>query len=381
MRIGIAYDCIFPFDTGGGERVYRAMADQLTDRGHDVTYLTRVHKGGYPGAVFRVVEVSSGRIYDSAGDRTTLGALHFAWGVFRHLVAHRRNYDLLIVSALPVLTLLAARVAMLGARASLVADWLEVWSWRKWREYSGGAVGTVAAVLQWFGARATRTNTVNSRFTAQRLLAINRHATPIVLGLFDLAADSASVQAAASPPVALFVGRWIADKRIPSLPAAIVHARSRVPDLTCSIVGSGSEEGAIRSAIDSASAAEFVTVLGRIDDAAHDVQLSSAAVLVNPSAREGFGLVITEAASRGVPVVVVAGEDNASVELLSVGVNGFIAADTSPIALGDAIADAVLAGPALRTSSASWFVAERASATLSHSLDAILSARSTPSST
>ena len=48
-------------------------------------------------------------------------------------------------------------------------------------------------------------------------------------------------------------------------------------------------------------------------------------MLVNPSAREGFGLVVAEAAADGTPSVVVAGEDNAAAELVIDGVNGFVA--------------------------------------------------------
>ncbi len=56
-----------------------------------------------------------------------------------------------------------------------------------------------------------------------------------------------------------------------------------------------------------------------------------------PSRREGYGLVVIEAASRGTPSVVVAGPDNAAVELVDDGVNGFVAASASPEDLAAAI--------------------------------------------
>ena len=49
-----------------------------------------------------------------------------------------------------------------------------------------------------------------------------------------------------------------------------------------------------------------------------------------PSRREGYGLVVIEAAARGTPVVVVAGPDNAAVELVAEGENGFVAGVGSP---------------------------------------------------
>jgi len=355
VRVGIVYDCIFPFDTGGGERVYRAMADRMLASGHDVTYVTRSHDSAYPGVGFRIAEVSQGPLYDSAGARTTGGALRFAWGVFKYLAVRRDDFDLLVVSALPVLTLIAARAATLGTRTTLVADWLEVWPWRKWREYSGAAVGTIATVLQWIGARATPFNTVNSGFTAQRLRAVRRSSAPLVLGLFDLTPTEVRVTGRSEPPVALFVGRWIADKRVDLLPAAIRRAREKVPALECVIVGSGTEEGVIDEQIRAVGGEAYIRLRGRVDDATLDELMSQAAVLVNPSAREGFGLVVTESAARGVPVVVVSGEDNASVELVAPGINGFVARDASPAVLGDAIADAVLGGTDLRTSTAAWY--------------------------
>ncbi len=56
-----------------------------------------------------------------------------------------------------------------------------------------------------------------------------------------------------------------------------------------------------------------------------------------PSRREGYGLIVVEAASLGVPTVVVAGPDNAAVELVSDGVNGFVARRRRPEDLADAI--------------------------------------------
>ena len=58
---------------------------------------------------------------------------------------------------------------------------------------------------------------------------------------------------------------------------------------------------------------------------------------------------------RGTPVVVVRGPDNAAVELVEEGVNGFVAASASPEDLGEAIVRVHRAGAALRHSTAAWF--------------------------
>jgi glycosyltransferase involved in cell wall biosynthesis len=100
--------------------------------------------------------------------------------------------------------------------------------------------------------------------------------------------------------------------------------------------------------------------------------MGSAAVLVNPSRREGFGLVVAEAAARGTPSVVVAGEDNASVELVHDGVNGFVAPSVAPADLGAAIVRALDAGETLRASTRDWFAGARETENLGRSVDELL---------
>ena len=71
--------------------------------------------------------------------------------------------------------------------------------------------------------------------------------------------------------------------------------------------------------------------------------------------REGYGLVVVEAAAQGVPSVVVQSPDNAALELVEDGVNGVVARSTEPDELAAAILRVHEAGPALRASTADWF--------------------------
>jgi glycosyltransferase involved in cell wall biosynthesis len=74
---------------------------------------------------------------------------------------------------------------------------------------------------------------------------------------------------------------------------------------------------------------------------------------VLPSAREGYGLVVIEAAAAGTPSVVVAGPDNAAAELIEEGVNGYVAASVDE--LPDAIVRVIRGGAELRRRTADWF--------------------------
>ncbi|MFD4423055.1 glycosyltransferase family 4 protein [Agromyces sp. NPDC058484] len=370
-RVAIAYDCLYPVHTGGGERVYRRMAELLVDRGSKVTYVTRADwaTDAAPRARFDIAGVWRGEIADETGTRTAWSAVAFAGALFRHFVRHRGAYDLVIVAALPVLNVFAVRLALLGSRTVVATDWLEIWPWRKWRGYSGALVGTIAFVLQSLGVHVGRIQTVNSGFTRARLLRHRRRADPVVLGLVDLVGTAADASGpASSPPYALFVGRHIPDKRLDALPAALAAARTTIPDLEVVVAGSGPETEAARRAADAAGVAEVVRFAGRVPDAELERLLAAAAVLVNPSAREGFGLVVAEAAAHGTPSVVVAGDDNAAAELVVDGENGFVAASVAPAVLGEAIVRAVAGGAELRRSTSSWFERERTVRSLDRSV-------------
>jgi len=371
LRVAIIYDCLFPNTTGGGERVYGRLAQLLAERGARVDYVTRRFPADAASRPFEVVGVWSGEIADADGIRSPVAALRFALAVRRHLRSIR-DYDLVIASALPVLTLLAARSGVRRTRTVVVGDWLEVWTWKKWRSYSGVVVGTVARVLQHLGARAADLDLVNSTFTAAALRRDRRSADPIVLGLLDLVDNDGTPGERTEPPYVLYAGRHIADKRVDAIPAALAVARERVPDLTAVIVGEGPETPAVIAASGRVGLTGVIDVAGRVGDEDLGRLLSGAAALVNPSAREGFGLIVAEAAAYGTPAVVVAGEDNASVDLVRHGETGMVAPDAGPESLGGAIADVVAAGRNMRDATITAYRSDRVARSLSASVDELL---------
>lgn len=377
MRFAIAYDCLFPFTTGGGERQYRAFAEELGGRGIKVDYLTSQQWVGAipdtPG--FRVVAASGPlRLYDADGVRRTTAALSFAWGLFRTLRRRRRDYDVVMVSALPVLNVFAVRAALIGSGTTVIADYLEVWGRRQWLEYAGPVTGTVAWILQRIAIALTPIATCHSSLSARRLKAEGLRREPLVSPGLLVGDEAEPVSYAASePPFALYVGRHIPDKRVETLPAAVAHARTQVPGLRLVILGSGPSRDEVQVAVASQpGAVEWTSMPGFVSEDELTDLLSTAMCVVNPSRREGYGLVIVEANAHGTPAIVVAGEGNASTELISEGANGYIAPDASPIALGDTIARTARAGAALRSTTRDWYRDALTTRSVARTIDAVL---------
>ena len=72
----------------------------------------------------------------------------------------------------------------------------------------------------------------------------------------------------------------------------------------------------------------------------------------------------------------VAGPDNAAVELVEDGVNGFVAASAEPVDLADAIVRVYQAGPALRESTRDWFRRNAQRLSIASSLERVSAAYS-----
>jgi glycosyltransferase involved in cell wall biosynthesis len=155
---------------------------------------------------------------------------------------------------------------------------------------------------------------------------------------------------------------------------AVGLARSAIPELTGVVFGDGPERGAVLEAIEREGLSAVVSAPGFVDSAEVDAALRSALCMVLPSSREGYGLVVVEAAARGTPSVVVAGPDNAAVELVDDGENGVVAPSAGPRDLAAAIERVDAEGLALRERTCAWFARNAGRLSLARSLETVAAA-------
>lgn len=382
MRICLVYDCLFPHTVGGAERWYRNLGERLAAEGHEVTYLTlrqwdRGVDPAVPGVDVKVVGPRMA-LYEAGGRRRILPPLVFGLGVFWHLLRHGRRYDVVHTASFPYFSLLAAAATRPLHRFRIVADWHEVWSRSYWRDYLGGAGGAVGAFVQRLCARVPQRAFCFSRLHAARLRDEGLRGEPTIL-TGEYAGSLERPEPEPAEPLVVFAGRHIPEKRVPALVPAIARARRRLPALRGEIFGDGPERDAVLAAIEREGVGDAVTAPGFVERERVEHAMRTALCLVLPSSREGYGMVVVESSARATPVVVVAGDDNAAVELVDEGENGFVAASAAPADLADAIARVHDAGPALRTATADWFARNAERLSLEHSLRQVLDAYAAPS--
>lgn len=107
----------------------------------------------------------------------------------------------------------------------------------------------------------------------------------------------------AAQPTVVCVGRLVPHKQLEHAVDAIAEARAVVPAARLVIVGSGWWEKSLRSYVEARGLKDAVEFRGHVSEADKHAAYDEAWVLALPSLKEGWGLVVGEAAGHGVPTV------------------------------------------------------------------------------
>jgi glycosyltransferase involved in cell wall biosynthesis len=317
-------------------------------------------------------------LYAGPGRRKVLPPIVFGLGVLWHLLWRGRRYDVVHTASFPYFSLLAAAVARLIWRYRVVVDWHELWTRAYWREYLGRG-GELGWLVQRLCVRVPQRAFCFSRLHRERLREEGLSSEPTILP-GEYVGTLEPRPGGGDERLVLFAGRHIPEKRVPAIPPAIARARERLPALRASILGDGPDRSRVRELVSSLGLEGVIEVPGFVPTETVEELMSRSLCLLLPSRREGYGLVVIEAAVHGTPSIVVSDPDNAAVELIDEGENGFIAPSASPEDLADAIARVHGAGSQLRESTVAWFAANARRLSLEHSLEIVLEAYGHPRS-
>ena len=345
LRVALAYDLCSPFTVGGAETHYRGLAEALANRGHSVSYLTSRYWTGSSEQTHDGVRLVALTKHAGAptGERTITAALRFGVGLFAHLLRRGGDYDVAEVAALPPTSAIAAWLGLLPHRhVRLVVDWHEVWRLRTWRDRFGavGLLGWLTELL----ARRLGTPVSFSKLHATRLpgqVAIIPEFAAVKPS--PLATQSSAPTAPprdADKALILCVGRLVDDKRFATLPPTLAALESLDPQRNWSavVVGSGPQRQAIEQQARRLHVADRIGFESDVSPERLSVLFTAATVLVHPSRREGFGIVVLEAATHSLPVIAVREPDNAAVELIADGINGAVVGSADPQLMAAAVA-------------------------------------------
>ena len=301
---------------GGAEVVTHVLAAGLAARGHQVICFTSRHNG----APMR--EERDGYAVERHGNEITCRLHAFAW-----LRARARSFDVVIdeVNTLPFLSRFAT--------GRPVVLWLHQIAREVWLAEAPPVIGRVGYALEPMLLALYRGLPIitGSQSSAQSFACVGLTA-PARIAQYPLAPPE---PARATPRFARigYVGRITPSKRIDHIIRALAIVRVSVPEAELLIIGGGAERERRRlvALAQRLGVAEIVTFAGRVSEPRRDELIRSCDVLAMTSLREGWGLVVSEAARFRVPSVVypVAG----LIDSVDHGVTGLVAAAPDPGAL------------------------------------------------
>jgi len=338
-RFAFVYDAVYPWVKGGAERRYYELARALAAQGHDVHWYGMRY---WPGPNTRRIEgilyhgVCRPRpLYTRSGRRSISQAVIFGVGCLRLIVSGGLSgCQVVDCCGFPFFSLFSVRLATFIRRRLMVVTCHEVWGARYWDEYLGPA-GRLGALVERAALRGPSRIISVSEHTRRRLA--TEIGAPGAVTVVPNGVDVALIDRVAPGERTvdvLYVGRLCDFKNVDLLLGALVRLRESFPALRCDVVGDGPERARLERLAASLGLREHVQFAGFLDDGDEVyARMKAARVLVVPSQREGFGMVVLEANAAGIPVIVADYPANAAKDLIGRHNGAVVAPDPESLAV------------------------------------------------
>jgi glycosyltransferase involved in cell wall biosynthesis len=342
MKIAFIYDVAYPWVTGGAEMRIYEVARRLALRGHEVHWYTLgwwwdehsqddlVKDGIIFHGVSKPVPIYSG------SRRSIKEAIYFALKLLRPLF--KEKFDVVDCQGFPFFSCFTAWFHSLLGRSRLIITLHEVWG-DYWYQYLG-RIGILGKLVENLMIHLTNNLITVSSKTFQELQKQRKIDAAIIPNGLDFEKIKGLKPSPAWSDI-IFAGRLIPEKGVDLLIQTLPLVKETYPDLLCFIIGEGPELDKLKKFASQLNLDENIKFTGFLKDQDELLKImKSSRVLVHPSRREGFGMVVLEANACGLPVVVVKHPMNAAVELVKENNNGF-AVEESEVALAEGIITAI----------------------------------------
>ena len=325
--VAFVSDAVHPFHKGGKEKHLHEVSRRLVNHGREVHIYTM---NWWKDEKQKHIEID-GIHYHAicqlyplyTGDRRSIKqGLLFALACFKLI---KEPFDVVDVDHIPFFPLFSMRIVCALRRKKLYATWHEVWGRDYWREYLGGLNGYFGYIVEKLAMKMPGVFISVSEHTTKRLreAGVQREVQTVLNGV-----DFEPIQAAPKHDESsdvIYAGRLIGHKNVDLLIRAIAQVKMHRPDVSCVVVGDGPEKPSLEKLIHTLDLANNVTLQNFLPDNRELYGLIKASkMLVLPSVREGFGLIVAEATACDTPVITTGHQNNAARELVIEGKNGYL---------------------------------------------------------
>lgn len=289
MKIAIVYDAIYPYVKGGGEkRIYELS--KILSKKHEIHLFGMKYWNGnnvikrdnvYLHGVFNSIS-----LYNKKGNRSLLQPFRFSFYLFKELMKY--DFDLVDCQNFPYIPCFICKLYSKIKNKPFIITWLEVWN-DNWNKY--GLFGYIGKFIERISFRLTKNNIVLS----DNMTKIIKESIVIPAGV-DLKKIN-KIKKRKDKFDILFVGRLIKEKNVDFI------IRSVDRNIKVGIIGDGPERENLINLVKKLNLRN-IKFFGFLDEDEEVYSyMKSSKILVLPSIREGFGIVILEALACGCKVI------------------------------------------------------------------------------
>ncbi len=275
---------------GGAERALEEVAEGLAERGARVTVFCAAHAGAPD------VEVHRGVRFVRRGSKRSV----YAQGMLALARGHLGRADVVVdvQNGIPFFSrLVTGKPIIVLVHHVHREQWPIVYP------------GTTGKVGWWIESRlaprlyAAQQYVTGSVATREELVRLGVDAERIEIVRYGTDRQRPSHTPKSAHPSVCVVGRLVPHKQVEHAIDAVADLRREIPDLTLTVVGSGWWDARLHEHAATRGACEYVEFTGQIDERAKEAVYERSWVLALPSLKEGWGLVVGEAALAGTPSI------------------------------------------------------------------------------
>jgi len=321
MKISIYLEAFEPEFWGGREKRWSKLIPEIAKE-HEVVIFadfTRVQPTvAFPNIQCSFVDIGPlPLMYSAKGVRSLRHAFNYTWQS-RKLLSYEA--DVILTDQTPLISIPILRFISFLLKCELSVTWHEIWSIETWKKYSK-INGFLGVILQTVAILTSKNIVVPSaqvlRNLENKIFSKRGVVIPNGIELHTKAMFKTEMLTTPSSVSLLYVGRLIKHKNCEFLLQIMALSVSEGRDWSLTIVGAGPLAEKLEFEIKKLELEHRVKIESNISNFDLDTHYKNCDVFLFPSEREGFGISVSEALSRNVPVIVYDVPENAAKDLIS----------------------------------------------------------------
>ncbi|MBS1266378.1 MAG: Trehalose synthase [Candidatus Woesearchaeota archaeon] len=320
MKLCVVTDFFVPHYQGGGERRYYEILKRLVKKNHHVDLVCMKIKGVKDYENIEGINVHHiGPVIKEPPKRTKLDFIKFIFAVCRYLL--NKKYD--IIEANAWVSMIPVSFMGLFKSSKTIAVIHDLSSGKSDQWIQQGKIAEISEKILLhlpFNKILTVGSLVKDRMVEQ--YKIKPKKIKVINNGVDIEFIDSIKETSKYKNTVVFVGRLIPHKHVDDLIIAMKQVIKKISNAKLVVVGSGQELPKLKKITKKEKLEKKVTFFGRVKYEKLIKEIKKSQVLVLPSTREGFGMVLVEAFACNTPCI--AYYSDGVVDVIDNNKNGFL---------------------------------------------------------